>query len=492
MLASEPAMCSAAAARWSSGVAVATESSLLERVGEFLAQRPDFVDPPETGGQGQGSPPAFPQTPDPNYIRDEFSSPPVQAPPPSPSTEVNTASSSSSDEAPIYAFYINGINTVTSAYESDKVMVEGVIQEAGISLAMSMPTTYNVSGKEKWILSLGDLNQAAIQSMSNTNTDEGRAFTASVVNLITQKDNEEKGKKGNCGKRAKFLIVAHSQGNFFAEDIINQLRGKEGGIPTRTKVLAISPFTSYSGISGVTLLVRGDDMSRRAQIFPNVGEPQGRHQAKLPGISPLVSHSIRNYLDPDQARPRFRRHVRTTRAYAVSQIQEMMDFDSGLYGGEGFDSSGCTENTVEARLLTPETPTTTEQSVATQGDGICRVPLGFWQFHRRQIATVALEEGYCIVEGRVATGSTRVEGAGGDGFADGIEFCGVCERTGNNTFGQPPTLARCSQPEDPARTNPVPFCPSNWSTGGEYKPGAEDVFENILEEEVLPLLPNIF
>jgi hypothetical protein len=138
---------------------------------------------------------------------------------------------------------------------------------------------------------------------------------------------------------------------------------------------------------------------------------------------------------------------------------------------------------------TASSDTTTEQSATTEGDGICRVPLGFWQFHRRKIATVTLEESYCIVQGRVAIGNTRVEGAGSDGFADGTEFCGVCERTGNNTFGQPPNLVRCSQPEDPARTNPVPFCPSNWSTGGEYEPSAEDVIDNIIEEEVLPRLP---
>lgn len=85
---------------------------------------------------------------------------------------------------------------------------------------------------------------------------------------------------------------------------------------------------------------------------------------------------------------------------------------------------------------------------------ICQVSDQFWKTHKRVIGPVNLEEHACIVPGAVMTSQ---------GIVDGNEFCAVCYRTGNNTFGQPPDRALCSQPEDPARRNPVPNCPDNWA-----------------------------
>lgn len=84
---------------------------------------------------------------------------------------------------------------------------------------------------------------------------------------------------------------------------------------------------------------------------------------------------------------------------------------------------------------------------------ICAVPAEFWNSHKRQIGPVNMKETTCIVPGRVMTS---------EGEVDGGEWVGVCSKTGNNTFGQLPNKKPRSQPEDPARRNPVPNCPANW------------------------------
>lgn len=84
---------------------------------------------------------------------------------------------------------------------------------------------------------------------------------------------------------------------------------------------------------------------------------------------------------------------------------------------------------------------------------VCAVPAEFWNSGKRQIGPVNMKETTCIVPGRVMTS---------EGEVDGGEWVGVCSKTGNNTFGQLPNKKPRSQPEDPARRNPVPNCPANW------------------------------
>ena len=91
---------------------------------------------------------------------------------------------------------------------------------------------------------------------------------------------------------------------------------------------------------------------------------------------------------------------------------------------------------------------------ATVASGICRVSDEFWNSNTRIIASVRMTEVACTIPGPVMT--TR-------GIADGTDRCGVCHRNGNNTFGQAPDNRSCRQPEDRARQNRVPQCPSNWA-----------------------------
>ncbi|MEA5621192.1 hypothetical protein VB711_25645 [Cronbergia sp. UHCC 0137] len=106
----------------------------------------------------------------------------------------------------------------------------------------------------------------------------------------------------------------------------------------------------------------------------------------------------------------------------------------------------CQDKKDRELKVAPELPSATRIK-------ICAVPKKFWRSHKRKIATVNMEETTCIVPGPVMTKQGEV---------DGQQWVGVCERTGNNTFGQPPTKKPRSQPEDPARRNPVPNCPANW------------------------------
>jgi hypothetical protein len=91
------------------------------------------------------------------------------------------------------------------------------------------------------------------------------------------------------------------------------------------------------------------------------------------------------------------------------------------------------------------------QQIPQQEAKICRIPDEFWESHKRQIVGITMTEHICVIQGSVMTH---------EGMADGQQSCGACSRFGD---GLPPSKVLCSQPEDPARTNPVSRCPVNWS-----------------------------
>lgn len=112
-----------------------------------------------------------------------------------------------------------------------------------------------------------------------------------------------------------------------------------------------------------------------------------------------------------------------------------------------------------ARALFPDssqqqTAQQPQQTPQQQEAKICRIPDEFWESHKRHIAGLRMKEFACVIQGSVMTDR---------GMADGQQSCGACYSTGNNTFGQPPNKVPCNQADDPARRNPVPPCPANWS-----------------------------
>ncbi|NEQ76688.1 MAG: hypothetical protein F6K23_28830 [Okeania sp. SIO2C9] len=151
----------------------------------------------------------------------------------------------------------------------------------------------------------------------------------------------------------KFLIIAHSQGNFFAEDIFNQL---PESIQQRTRILAFSPFTNFQGISSdkYDYLLREDDFPNRLKNLPAIAVPEDQHNLpSWPGNSLLSffpgdrdSHKIENYLDINQYPQGSQEDLLVEESFeqAKVKIQELLNFDSGVYQDEqiidpGFEDS---------------------------------------------------------------------------------------------------------------------------------------------------------
>lgn len=236
----------------------------------------------------------------------------------------------SSQEAPIHSFYINGVNNTFTDYQNTIPLVNNLLTATGINSQVE-EETYNLSGKPKPINF--DFAQSIIQAVTSGNDFEGTQFTNSVVERIQNID------QGNS-LEDKFLIIAHSQGNFFAEDIFNQL---PGSIQERTRILAFSPFTNFQGISSDNFdyLLREDDFPNRLKNLPAIAVPEDQHNLpSWPGNSLLSffpgdreSHKIENYLDINQYPQGSQEDLLVEESFeqAKVKIQELLNFDSGIY-----------------------------------------------------------------------------------------------------------------------------------------------------------------
>jgi hypothetical protein len=108
---------------------------------------------------------------------------------------------------------------------------------------LAVAITYNYGGSLR-----GDLLEALDQSiLPFTTTPDGRKLIDNAVKDMKEAEGryQELNKKIDCKckiPRPNFLIIAESQGNFFAEDIINNLPSE---IAERMGILSISSFTDY-------------------------------------------------------------------------------------------------------------------------------------------------------------------------------------------------------------------------------------------------------
>jgi len=249
-------------------------------------------------------------------------------------------SQSSSQEAPVYTFYINGISTTSEDYDRTIPLIDNLLKEAGINSKVNQKT-YNKSGKPRKINF--DLAQSIIQGVTPGSDREGNKFTRSVIKKIEHLDKKERrSAKQECEERPKpkFLIVAHSQGNFFAEDVFN---GLDDNIKKRTKILAISPFTNYRGINfdNFDYLLRKDDFPNRLKKTPGIAIPKNKSNlpqwpgkpiaSKFPGD--INSHNIENYLDTNKYRQGNSKDKLVEESFkdAVEKIKELLKPDSGSY-----------------------------------------------------------------------------------------------------------------------------------------------------------------
>jgi hypothetical protein len=245
------------------------------------------------------------------------------------------SASKSTEEAPVHVIYINGINTPNDKYKQTLPLIEKLLDATDIKGKYTLHgDTYNLSGGK---LGISDLLQASKQGAlpQNFNDVEGSQFDEKVVKKIKDIDKQEQ-KKGNCqddNPRAKFLIIAHSQGNFFAEEIYNQL---PNDIKDRSSILSISPFTDFNGInfSKFEYLLRKDDFPSFLKKLPGIAVPKDTSNLpNWPGILPNPSHDLENYLNSNKYPEGSRKDTLVEQAFNMAKngINKLMKPDSGYY-----------------------------------------------------------------------------------------------------------------------------------------------------------------
>jgi len=220
--------------------------------------------------------------------------------------------------------------------------------------------------------------QSIIQGISPLADPEGIAFANGIVERIKEIDEEQKNQaEQSCcdTPKSKFLIVSHSQGNFFAE---NAARDLPPEIQERTKILAISPFTNFgtssyilpgslgsqgiftisddaksgSGPVEVNHLVREDDISNVLRFLPGIAAPEPNLVNEWPGTGLLnslnldlansvESHDLQNYINVNvPGRTTLEQQaVQESVDEAIEKVQNLLEFDSDVYSERKEDCS---------------------------------------------------------------------------------------------------------------------------------------------------------
>jgi hypothetical protein len=297
------------------------------------------------------------------------------------------------DYRKVYSFYINGIQNSGSDYQSTKPLVENLLNSAGAKPPLIYQNTYNFSSvengrslqefaqqldainrqsgqsdklpgnQEAWLLGLqahiisfiGDLSEALVQQLFKmVGTSDGQNLVRSVVETIKKIDeNNSEDAKEECEdkRKSKYVIVAHSQGNFFADQIASLLPKDIAG---RTVVLGVSSFTDYkdarnNGVK-VKLITREWDVSTFAIDWWNESFLNNNLIRKLIGLeAPLIkisnlpslpnnanplgliaNHSLSDYLG-NPTKPEYTEAANQAFSLAVSTLANLINFDPGNY-----------------------------------------------------------------------------------------------------------------------------------------------------------------
>jgi Ca2+-binding RTX toxin-like protein len=257
-----------------------------------------------------------------------------------------------SQEAPVYVFYINGVRNDKATYKDSVNFINNFLKKAGVN-SQIVDTTYNPDGRTK---GLGDLIES-VQQACDLRT-PGKSVINNAVDAILAKEKVEWRKAqeslGDIPK-PKFLIFGHSQGNFFAENVVDTLQKDYPGIAQRTRILAISTFTDFENRTDTNFelndgsgefskdtviydyLVRKDDFPNRLKNLPCIEIPNNKYNLpSLPGFKkgsgPFDSHDIKNYLDdPDdntdgyQTINRNKKAVRKSFEAAKTKVNQLLN-----------------------------------------------------------------------------------------------------------------------------------------------------------------------
>ena len=309
-------VCTASLVQSSNRVVAATppavERSISDISGYLQAQRDpsEFGDEPSAPSPQQSNPnvPPFPGQVSPNTpprpdFDDAINDAATDA-----ALDIQIAAKLDCDKnqkAPIYAVYVNGVNTPRNVYNQDKVVINNLLKDVfGEKVYLSFDA-YNYGGSGRRIPGLGvpygDFVESFIQSSSPNNTKDGQQLISQVIKRIKRiEDSHDKfAKEANCNCHAlkpKYLLIAHSQGNFFVEDIALGLPNK---VKQRTSILSIASFTAYKEVrqQGVKFeyLLRPDDFPLIAMKY--VRDVESRAESfQNNSIRVLVTRSMHKFL----------------------------------------------------------------------------------------------------------------------------------------------------------------------------------------------------
>jgi hypothetical protein len=298
----------------------------------------------------------------------------------------------------IYTFYINGIRNDLTAYKSSVTLVNQFLSKTNPAIKPVVDITHNPTGIS---LGAGDIAESVRQTCL---VDPISSFIDDVVQKVFTKD-ETDNHTAACGApKAKFLIIAHSQGTFFAENVADELRRRYPDIAARTRILAISPFTDFkkktllnplqgrtgtnfqlmtpgsqlkTGSVGYQYLLRSDDFPTKLKALPCIAIPTDKSNLSpltAAGNKTLDSHNLAHYLDnPNDNNDGYvtpsAYKVAVNQAFKLAQanVKSLLSFNSGTYSC-GTNSSTTTPSIFTPPIIVPPTitaPTITSPTITS-------------------------------------------------------------------------------------------------------------------------------
>ncbi|BAY25257.1 hypothetical protein NIES2100_50630 [Calothrix sp. NIES-2100] len=376
-------------------------------------------------------------------------------------------------KSPIYVYYVNGIRTDNTGYADDVNLISSRLLNEIVDPPRIDVPTHNPTGTilltdslitRIWKSGFGDFFESLRQILDAPRPDS-EVITNKIIEAIKKRDKEKSDEaKKSCEdkKHAKFVIIGHSQGNFFLQDIAQKLPQE---FADRTVLLSFASFTHFGRISERIRtfypLLRPDDFPALSNGVLNlVNTPAGT--PNLPSLPTLISyqnhpsftgtnglnvklgqafdsHSLKNYLG-EPTNSDYAVVAQRSLEMARVNLTALLNFDSGKYDKKTDCSSTANQ--------TPQTQLSLSNTLPAKN---CKVPKEFFK-DKRVVRGIRLDDYICVIKSPVMTK---------DGFVDGNTACGVCDIWGN--YGMPPTKSSCNSRQiDPDRSNEVPTCPENW------------------------------
>ncbi|NCU28572.1 MAG: DUF5011 domain-containing protein [Candidatus Moranbacteria bacterium] len=146
---------------------------------------------------------------------------------------------------------LNGMLTTESGALSNKEKIEILLQGSFNNQKITVDYVYNTSHEF-----IADLTDSITQKMSEGLVSETYDLKKMIIDLSKKV------------KTQKLLFVAHSQGNFYSNDIYNSIGDKEGGIAKASMgIYGIGTPTSYIAGNGRYILSKNDGIINKVRLY---------------------------------------------------------------------------------------------------------------------------------------------------------------------------------------------------------------------------------